>query len=225
VDRAILFLISLAALPFWGAGATVRGTIVVSKKVSRKTVTPVAYDLRGTAVNDAHPQSEAGNEFEKVALWLEPDAPMQPAPVTATMQQRNRRFEPGLLIIPAGSTVEFPNGDPIFHNVFSLSHTQPFDLGYYADGRSKSVRFTRPGIVQVYCLVHPGMYGVVVVTTTPWSGKPSGDGAYSLPDVPAGHYDLMLWQRVVGLVRKKVAVPETGVVQVDFQIPADHAER
>jgi plastocyanin len=225
VDRAILFLIVLTALPALSGGATVCGRIVVSKKMSRKTVTPVPYDLRGVAVREAHSGIEAANEFEKVAVWLEPSVPMQLSPITATMQQRNRRFDPGLLIIPAGSTIEFPNWDPIFHNVFSLSPAQSFDLGYYADGRSKSIRFTRVGIVQVYCHVHPNMYGVVVVTDTPWSGKPSGDGAYSLTEIPAGQYGLMLWQRAAGLIRKEISVPETGIVQVDFRVPSDESER
>jgi plastocyanin len=225
VHRAVLFLIPLICLPAGGAGATVSGMIVVSKKLSRKTPAPVPYDLRGISASEQPAGSEPANQFEKVAVWLEPAVPVPVAPHTATMQQRNRRFEPGLLIVPVGSTIEFPNADPIFHNVFSLSRAQPFDLGYYADGRSKSVRFTRAGIVQVYCHVHPSMYGVVVVTTTPWAGKPSGDGAYSWTDVPAGHYDLMVWQRVVGLIRKKVVVPETGIVRIDFQIPADEAEK
>ena len=225
VHRAPFFLVLLASLPTWGAGATVSGTIVVSKKASRKTLAPVPYDLRGIAVSDRPLGSEAASQFEKVAVWLEPAVPIPVAPLTATMQQRNRRFEPGLLMVPVGSTIEFPNWDPIFHNVFSLSRSQPFDLGYYSDGKSKSVICTRAGIVPVYCHVHPSMYGVVVVTTTPWATKPSAAGAYSWTDVPGGHYDLMVWQRVAGLIRKKVAVPEKGIVHVDFQIPTDEAER
>jgi plastocyanin len=225
VYRAVLFLILLTSLPPWGTGATVSGKIVVSKKASRKTLAPVAYDLRGMAVPDGPPGSEPASQFEKVAIWLEPAVPVPAAPLTIAMKQQNRRFDPGLLIVPVGSTIEFPNWDPIFHNVFSLSRAQPFDLGYYADRKSKSVVFTRPGIVQVYCHLHPSMYGVVVVTTTPWAGKPSGDGTYSWTDVPAGHYDLMVWQRVAGLIRKKVVVAETGIAHVDFQIPLDEAEK
>ena len=90
------------------------------------------------------------------------------------MQQRNLRFDPDLLIVPTGSKVLFPNLDPVFHNIFSLSRTQTFDLGYYAEGKSREVVFSRPGIVQVYCHVHPEMYGVVVVTPSRWSFEARG---------------------------------------------------
>ena len=84
------------------------------------------------------------------------------------MEQQNRRFAPDLVVIPAGSSVSFPNFDPIFHNVFSLSKAKSFDLGNYSKGQTRMVTFPKPGIVAVYCHLHPNMAGTIVVTPNQW---------------------------------------------------------
>ncbi|MGI8961892.1 MAG: hypothetical protein ACR2IV_19465 [Bryobacteraceae bacterium] len=127
-------------------------------------------------------------------------------------------------MIPVGSAVEFPNFDAIFHNIFSLSHTQAFDLGYYPKGQSRIVKFPRAGIVQVYCHVHPNMYAAIVVTSSRWSGKPANDGSFSWPDVPPGTYRLMIWQKFVGIFRRDVVVPATGDVSINVAIPVEEPE-
>ena len=143
------------------------------------------------------------------------------APVTAVIEQRNSRFEPDLLAIPIGSTVEFPNFDPIFHNVFSLSGAQQFDLGFYARTQSRSVKFNRKGVVQVYCHIHSNMSAAIVVTASPWYGKPEDDGTFSWSGIPAGHYRVVVWHKIAGQYSVEVDVPETGTAHVKIRVPVD----
>src|SRR6185437_8163167 len=153
MSRKVLIMVVLACATIHSARAgEVSGKIIIEKNLNKKTLMPAVYNLRGMAIQEAPSEHRAANEFERIAVWLESKEPGGPtAPVTATMAQRDRRFEPALLIVPIGSTVEFPNTDPIFHNIFSLSRAQSFDLGYYPKGQSRMVRFTHAGIIQVYC--------------------------------------------------------------------------
>ncbi len=137
------------------------------------------------------------------------------------IEQRNIRFAPDLIVIPVGSTVEFPNFDPIFHNVFSLSSAQPFDLGFYAKSQSRSITFNRPGIVQMYCHIHSHMYAGIIVTASPFWAKPGTDGKFSFTNVPAGHYRLMAWHNIAGLHQVEVDVPESGTATVTIRVPVD----
>jgi plastocyanin len=207
------------AMPTCSA-SEVHGTITIQKG-SAKVLGPSVYDLRGMAAFTAAPPAKETNLFERVAVWLEGGAVPAVPPANATIQQHNQRLEPSLVIIPVGSTVEFPNQDPVFHNIFSLSRTQAFDLGYYAEGHSRTVKFVRPGIVQVYCHVHPNMYAAVIVTSSPWFGKPSAEGEFSWPDVPLGKYRLCVWQKSMGVVHKDVVVGSAGSVRVNVAIPEE----
>jgi plastocyanin len=204
----------------------VSGRILIERSVRRKAIAPVTYDLRGANTVKEPTSGGSSNDYDNVAVWLEPQQDNIPPSkaVTATIHQRDRRFDPDLLIVPVGSTVEFPNNDPVFHNIFSLSRTQKFDLGYYPEGHSRSVKFQRTGIVQVYCHVHPKMYTAIVVTSSPWFGKPSAAGAVSWQDIPPGKYRMMAWHRVAGLFRKDVVVPDSGSVSVTLSIPLDESE-
>ena len=106
---------------------------------------------------------------------------------TATMAQKNKSFAPRVMGIPVGTTVTFPNEDAIFHNAFSLSGPQPFDLGLYRGGASKDRVFSQPSVYNVFCNIHPQMVAFVVVAPTPWVTTTAADGAWRL-DVPAGRY-------------------------------------
>lgn len=217
-----LYAISfMCALSCTAIASELSGKVTVEKKAMKKSVAGPAYDLRGMAVVDASFDQHRTNDFEKVAIWLESPAVASPSPVLATLEQRNKRFEPDLLVVPVGSTVDFPNMDPIFHNIFSLSRTQSFDLGYYSEGHSRSVKFSGAGIVQVYCHVHPEMHAVIIVTSTRWSGKPRGDGTFSWAEIPPGKYKLYVWQRSAGLIHRNIVIPETGSVHVNIALPDD----
>ena len=101
-----------------------------------------------------------------------------------------KAFSPHILVVPVGSTVSVPNHDPFNHNVFSLSEDNPFDLGLYGRGETRSVRFAKAGVVRVYCNIHAQMSAFVVVRDTPWFAQPGSDGSFTLDGVPAGRYVL-----------------------------------
>ena len=107
------------------------------------------------------------------------------------MEQVGRRFSPDLVIVPVGSVVSFPNMDPIFHNVFSLSKPRIFDLGNYTKGDSRNVTFSKPGVVSVNCHLHPNMAGIVVITPNSWNARSDPAGNFELRDVPPGDYALL----------------------------------
>ena len=122
------------------------------------------------------------------------------APPAAKLRlvQKNKSFEPHILVVPAGSQVEFPNRDPFFHNVFSLFEGKRFDLGLYEAGTSREVRFDRPGISYIFCNIHPEMSAVVITLATPLYAIANTDGQISLGDVPYGHYVMHVWSEGMG---------------------------
>jgi plastocyanin len=215
-----LLLLTLSA-----QAGDVHGIALITKRLSKKALSPIVYNLRGTAAPVSARVTEPVNEFERMVVILEPEKdgpkPSPKAPVTESLNQQGARFEPDLVIVPVGSTVEFPNSDPIFHNVFSLSRAQPFDLGYYPQGQTRTVKFNTPGVVQVYCHIHANMYAAIVVTASPWFQKPSPDGSFSFSDVPAGRYRLTAWHKIAGPHKVDVVVPETGGVDVTIRVPVD----
>ena len=136
----------------------------------------------------------------------------------------DRRFVPDLVVVPAGSTVAFPNMDPIFHNIFSLSRPKSFDLGSYDKGQTRRVQFTRPGIVDVYCHLHPNMSATVVVTPNRYYARVDGTGQYQIPDVPPGRYTVVAWHKSAGFFRKNIVIEDGHDATADFFIPLDDAK-
>lgn len=137
----------------------------------------------------------AGRDYSSVVVWLEPagDAKVQAAPRKAVIEQKDKTFLPHLVAVPAGSTVEFPNYDPIFHNAFSNFDGQIFDVGLYPPRTTRSVRFHREGIVRVFCNIHPAMSAVIVVLRTPYYDVTGADGAFSIRGVPPGEFTLKVF--------------------------------
>ena len=199
----------------------VSGHALVTKRLTKKVLSPIVYNLRGTAARAAAPDTEAINEFDRMVVILEGGKLPPQQPITAMLNQQGSRFDPELIVVPTGSTVQFPNSDPIFHNVFSLSKTRKFDLGYYAQGQSRTVQFVSPGVVQVYCHIHANMYAAIVVTDSPWYVKPSANGGFSFSNVPPGHYRLTAWHKIAGYHRVDLDVPETGNVEKNISVPVD----
>lgn len=134
-----------------------------------------------------------------VVIWLiprsEPAIKNTQAPTSerATMIQKDKEFHPRLLVLPTGSSVEFPNRDPFFHNVFSLFNGKVFDLGLYEAGESKEVRFDRPGISYIFCNIHPEMNGIIVTLSTPYYAVSDPSGKFSFKDVPPGEYEMHIF--------------------------------
>jgi plastocyanin len=140
----------------------------------------------------------------------------QPEPGRATMNQRNETFVPHVLAITTGTTVDFPNSDRIYHNVFSLSKTTRFDLGRYAAGRSKSVRFDRAGIVRVFCDIHSHMNAFILVFSHPFFAITDDEGRYRIEGVPAGTYTVSAWSERTSIDSRSVTVTDGAVTQLDF---------
>jgi plastocyanin len=144
-------------------------------------------------------------------VYAEPiDAAAARRPGTFVMTQRDKTFQPRLLPVPTGSTVQFPNRDAIFHNVFSLSGPQPFDLGLYRAGASKTRTFADPGTYRVFCNIHPQMTALIVVVPTPYVALAGPDGRFVL-DLPPGRYRLTALSERAGPVSAEV-VSTAGAV-------------
>jgi plastocyanin len=165
---------------------------------------------------DNKPAPDVGD----AVVYLEGAGP--PArPVTAEIAISDKVYVPHVVVVPAGSTVRFPNHDPFNHNVFSVSEPNGFDLGLYGRGEAKAQTFTAPGLVRVFCNVHPRMVAYVVVLGNRWFAQPAGDGAFTISDVPPGRYRLHVWhERVAAEVVKEVVVTSQGAADIQVALNA-----
>jgi plastocyanin len=197
--RAVLLAATAAALPLTAAA-------------------PRAGEVRGRlTVLDQH--SAEAEDVAQAVVWLDGTGAQQP--LTAEITTSKKAFSPHVLVVPVGSTISFPNHDPFNHNVFSLSEEQPFDLGLYGRGETRSVRFARAGIIRVYCNVHAQMSALIVVRDNPRFTQPASDGSFVLPQVPPGHYQLHAWhERADAETAQPLDVPAGGLDGVALQLDA-----
>jgi plastocyanin len=154
----------------------------------------VSVALSGVRLADVSP----------AVVYLEPlDAPPpRPRTAPAELRQHDARFQPGFLVVSVGQPVAMPNDDTIFHNIFSYSRPNDFDLGLYRGGESRSVSFRHAGPVRIYCSIHDRMNGLIFVSPSPWFAVPSASGGYRIDAVPAGNYRVRVWSdRLPELVR------------------------
>ncbi len=135
--------------------------------------------------------------------------------------QEGEAFTPRVLAIPQGSTVSFPNGDPIYHNVFSLSSAATFDLGRYPQGQSRSRTFTKPGLVKVYCQIHSHMSASIVVFDHPYFVVPDLDGTFTLPQVPVGRYQIVGWHERVGERAQSIDIRDGETTTLEISLPVE----
>ncbi len=157
-------------------------------------------------------------DLSDAVLYLETPAAVTTAarPVTVEIAITNKTYAPHVVVVPVGSTVRFPNHDPFNHNVFSVSEPNSFDLGLYGRGEAKSYTFEHPGLVRVYCNVHPRMVAYVLVMENRYYAQPGNDGSFAIENVPAGRYRLHVWhERIPTEVVKDVSA---GSGQADVEI-------
>ncbi len=147
------------------------------------------------------------------------------------MDQKNLTFLPHILVVPVGSTVDFPNNDKVNHNVFSLSATKKFNLGSYGPGESKSVVFDKPGIVELRCDIHAEMIAYIMVVKNPYAAVTDAQGRFRIPDpswakatglpalpgLPAGTYTVKIWQEKLRPAKAEVTVPAQGTASVELK--------
>ena len=144
------------------------------------------------------PAQKSDSSVANVVVWLSPLQATDPKPAPAPhppyrLLQKDKQFHPHLLVVPTGTSVEFPNADPFFHNVFSLFDGKRFDLGLYESGTSRSVKFDREGVSYIFCNIHPEMGAVVLALSTPYYAVSGADGTVTIHGVPPGSYRLNVW--------------------------------
>lgn len=197
--------------------------------------------VNGRVLTESGSKHASGGEKSSIVVWLEPldrktEPPMRDVPAQRlTLTQKNKTFEPHLLVVQVGSVVDFPNRDPFFHNVFSLFDGKRFDLGLYEAGTTRHVRFDRPGVCYIFCNIHPEMSGVVIVLDTPYYAIANGAGSISIPDVPSGRYQLHVWderslpETLNGMTREVTlssAQPSLGTIHIpEADLPLAHKNK
>jgi len=197
--------------------------------------------VSGTAGLIAAAPEASAKDPSKIVVWLSPIDAMRPVSVTKErahyrLVQHHKRFEPGLLVVPVGSVVDFPNEDPWFHNVFSLYRGKRFDLGLYQAGSQRSVKFDRIGPSYLFCNIHPEMTGVVLAIDSDLFSVSDKNGRYSISGVAPGRYVLHVWhenatpeslqalQRQVNIQNDNQTLPAI-LVKATKQAPANHKNK
>ena len=162
-------------------------------------------------------RSDASN----AVVWVEGlhGGPRPPGKPQGEMKSASKRFAPRVVAVPVHSTVEFPNVDPIYHNVFSVSGGNRFDLGLYKSGASKEKKFEEPGLVRVYCNIHPQMVGFVMVVDSDRAVVTGPDGAFRFDGIPPGSYVVHAWHEEGSEVKLPVTVTASG--DASLSIPMD----
>ncbi|HKC72183.1 MAG TPA: carboxypeptidase regulatory-like domain-containing protein [Terriglobales bacterium] len=181
--------------------------------------------VRGQTQLVSRAKGRKTRDNSNVVVWLTPESrpvaradlmrefkPAQPL----RLVQKDKAFHPHILVVPAGAVVEFPNHDPFFHNVFSLFDGKRFDLGLYEAGSTRRVHFDRPGISYIFCNIHAQMSGVVIALDTPYYAISQRSGAFTIPAVPPGNYELQVWYEgstpdVLKALARRITIPESGI--------------
>jgi plastocyanin len=178
---------------------------------------PEAVSIKGTASVTLRGAAQA--DRSGVVIFVSDQPLAAGARPDASLAQNHTQFDPQVLVVPVGTKVQFPNLDAVEHNVFSRSPHATFDLGRYGRGGSKSVVFDQPGVVDIYCNVHPSMIGHVVVVPGPWAVT-AADGSFAISGVSPGHHDLVVWARLgsPAITRLAVDVPEHGAATLDVTV-------
>jgi plastocyanin len=167
-----------------------------------------------------NPKTPEAAEIENVVVFVkDPPLEQQLAPTRASISQRDESFVPRVIAITRGSTVEFPNFDPYFHNVFSLSRALTFDLGRFRKGEKRERLFPRAGVVKVYCHIHSEMAATIMVFDHRLYAKPVSDGTFSIEGVAPGTYQLSAWHERIGETTKPIKVVAGEDASVEFSLP------
>ena len=181
------------------------GTASAATAYARRSVGPRAKALAETA--------------NVVVSFLDIPAVNRAAPARVEIRQQGEQFVPHVVAIKAGSPVDFPNLDPYFHNVFSLSRSGTFDLGRYPSGDTRTRVFDKTGIVKVYCHLHSQMSALLRVFDHSWFTIPDSSGEFAIDEVPAGTHTLVVWHERIGERREKVIIRAGATTEVSFTLP------
>ena len=171
-------------------------------------------------VNILEKENKPSPDLSDAVVYLEGQGPAAPA-AHFEITISDKVFSPHVLVVPVGSTVAFPNHDPFNHNVFSVSEPNSFDLGLYGRGEGKAKTFTSPGLVRVFCNVHPRMVALIEVMATHHYAQPGADGLFTIAGVEPGSYRLHVWhERAPSEVVKEITVGPAGVSDIQVALNA-----
>jgi plastocyanin len=218
-SRVVLLLLLLFSSPSHAQstppGAAIHGRVEVRREPGPVEVRPSVAELGRQGQRDV-----ADRRRSVVYLEEAPQAAFETAPPgRARLDQRNETFVPYVVAVTVGSTVDFPNDDPIYHNVFSLSKPKRFDLGRYPRGQSRSVVFDRPGVVRVFCEIHSHMSAFILVFAHRYFATTDAESRYRIEGVPPGSYTLAVWNDGAVRARRDVRVGSGGeAVEQDFVV-------
>ena len=202
-----------------GTGA-IGGRVHVVSHPARRLATAGAYPGRTIGIQVERDASE----LENVIVFLNTPAGTDSPPTRVSIRQSGEEFIPHVVAVSVGSTVDFPNDDLIFHNVFSLSRAGTFDLGRYPRGASRLRTFSRPGIVKVFCHFHAHMSAIVRVFPHPYFAIPDRDGRFRISDVPMGRYDVTAWHERAGDVTHTATIGDEEAAELTFSLPLTDPE-
>ncbi len=214
------FIVMACAMGTPASAGVIRGTLRVPANVSQSAPAANAYPGHAAALPGNHMITRG--LVNDAVIYLESippavnDALATTAPPPLRLAQRDQMFAPRVVAVAAGGAVDFPNQDPIYHNVFSLSPIKRFDLGKYPKGSSRRVEFRKTGLVNVYCDIHSNMEAFIMVVPNRAYARPAANGEFALPDIPAGSYALNVWHPDLGTRTSTVEVPATGDVVVSL---------
>jgi plastocyanin len=220
LPAASLFTAFIVATPGGQTPDTgsVAGRVTLTTRVKGRALPSTAYPTRTVSAHDPG----AIPEIKNVIVYLKDVAFRGALPATkAELRQEHETFVPHVLAITRGSTVDFPNDDPIFHNVFSLSSAASFDLRRYPRGQSRSHTFPKAGIVKVYCNIHSHMSATIMVLDHPYFTIPQTDGTFELAGLPAGQYTIVGWHERVGERRASIRVERGKAATVNLSLPVE----
>ncbi|HET8948718.1 MAG TPA: carboxypeptidase regulatory-like domain-containing protein [Candidatus Polarisedimenticolia bacterium] len=215
-----------------GVTGRVEGTVTLGPRLKARKMRFALYpqDAQQALVEaraSQAPKGDRDDEFRNVVVYVENAPSLEPAaraaatnpPRGLAIRQDGLAFVPHVLPVLRGTTVDFPNTDPVFHNVFSLARAATFDLGRYPRGDARSVRFDTPGIVKVFCHIHSDMSAVVMVLDNPYFVAPDADGRFRLDGLPPGEYKVVAWHERARPARRNVRVEPGRATTVTFDIP------
>ena len=216
---AVIVAVSLPPVPTAAIqnGATT-GSITALVRLSapaRRLNTTGAYPSRRVALA---PQ-RAASELENVVVFVRRPQAAPPAPTHVEIRQLNEEFVPHLVAVTTGSTVDFPNDDLVFHNVFSLSSAATFDLGRYPQRKSKARTFPKTGIVKVFCHLHSHMSAIVRVFDHPYFARVGEDGRFTIVGLEPGRHEVVAWHERVGEAKASVVVAAGEATEAAFTLP------
>ena len=194
--RAVAVFAVLAVAAAAGAESDLRGRVLL--------------DLPGKLLSDLGPIV--------VYVAAEPGVTVAAPAAIPSLHQKNAAFLPGFLAIAAGQSVAMPNDDMIFHNVFSYSKPNDFDLGLYAAGESRTLAFKHPGVVKLYCSIHESMNGMIFVSPTPYFDVVDSGGHFALRGVPPGKHRIRTWNEKLPDTEQTTTVPPSGVSALEISL-------